>query len=380
MPPADLYERLCRFYELMVGTLPLREEFRAALEETIAEDDLRAFFLLPLSGPTPLEKLARRAGREGLTEEQVRGMLDRLAAQGFIIAYEGPHGPTYERGNVIFLTEQQVRKLEDCPRRTVFARFFDQAIEIAGRNLPTKTPYFRVLPVEGTLKRGAPRRTVIVDEVIPDPRGVLPIDVISEMVRQTRLIGVAECYCRKTKRILGQGCEHPLETCMVFNELAETLIGNGFARQATYEEAMEIIWRCEGEGLVHNVDNCQGAIRALCNCCSCCCAVLKSWQRGQRNAGGASRYVAAFDAAKCRLVGACVSVCPSGARRLEDGRVVVDPSVCLGCGLCVAACPEGANRLVPREPQPRIPRTNPELYGKIGREALLGMVKRKVLG
>ncbi len=60
--------------------------------------------------------------------------------------------------------------------------------------------------------------------------------------------------------------------------------------------------------------------------------------------------------------------------------MVVDPSVCVGCGLCVTTCPQHANRMVLREQSPHIPRTYFELYGKIGREALLGMVKRKVLG
>ncbi len=380
MRKRNLYDELCRFYELILGTLPMRAEFRQVLEEMVAEDDLRAFFVLPLTGPMPLARVARRAARQGLTGEQVRGMLDRLAAEGFVIAYHGPQGPTYERGNVIFLTEQQVRKLDDCPRRTLLAHFFNEAMEIAGRNLPTKTPYFRVLPAEATLRKDAPRRTIVVDEVIPDPSGVLPIDIVSEMVRETRLIGLAECYCRKTKRIVGEGCDHPLDTCFVFNELAETLITNGFARPISYDEAMTIIWRCEQEGLVHNVDNCRGQIRALCNCCACCCAVVKTWQRGQRNAGGPSRYVVRFDPTKCTRVGACVSVCPSGARRIEDGHIAVDAAACVGCGLCVTACPESANRLVPREALPPMPRTNPELYAKIGREALIGMVKRRILG
>ena len=109
-----------------------------------------------------------------------------------------------------------------------------------------------------------PPKVIVVDEVIADPSGVLPIDVVSEMIRRdARLIGVAECYCRKTKRIVGQGCEHPLEACFVFNELAQTLIHNGLARQVEYDETMRIIWECEERGLVHNVDNCREEIRSL---------------------------------------------------------------------------------------------------------------------
>ena len=44
---------------------------------------------------------------------------------------------------------------------------------------------------------------------------------------------------------------------------------------------------------------------------------------------------------------ACVTVCPTGAsyKRLEDGIVLVDESLCIGCGLCAWACPYGAREL-----------------------------------
>ena len=40
----------------------------------------------------------------------------------------------------------------------------------------------------------------------------------------------------------------------------------------------------------------------------------------------------------------CVTVCPTGAsyKRVEDGIVLVDESMCIGCKLCSWACPYGA--------------------------------------
>ena len=380
MPDKDLFESLCKFYEFMLGPLPARLEFKRTLQDTVTADELSAFFLLPFSGTITQEKLQKKAHKAGLPPDVLHARLNRLASEGFILAYDTPAGLVFERGNPVFMTEQQVRKPEDTPRRTFYAHLFNTFLEGGGHALPTKTPYYRVLPVEATLTGTTKSGTLVVNEVIPDPRGVLPIDVVSAMVRDVKLIGVAECYCRKTKRILGAGCEYPLETCLVFDELAQTLIEHGTARQIGHDDMMDILWQSEKLGLVHNVDNCLEEIRSLCNCCSCCCAVLKTWARGSTNAGAPSRYVVAYDADRCTRCETCISRCPTHARAKQDGRMVVDTGACLGCGLCVAACPRAANRMILRGKHPAIPRTNPALYSKIGREAIVGMVKSKILG
>lgn len=381
MASKDVYEDLAKFYEFTLGELPARDELKRAIQDTVTPEELDAFFLLPFAGPIAQDKLEKKARKARIPFETLRTRLDRLASEGYVLSYDTPDGPAYERGNPIFMTEQQVRKQEDTPRRTAYARFFDTVMERGSGAVPTKTPYYRVLPVESTLIQETQSRMVVVDEVIPDPGGVLPIDVISDMIREdTTLAGVAECYCRKAKRIVGEGCDQPLETCLVFNQLAQTLIENGFARQIDLDEAMDIVWQCEEAGLVHNVDNCVAEIQSLCNCCPCCCAVLKTWARGQTNAGAPSRYVVAYDAGPCTRCEACISRCPTDARAIQDGRMTINAAACLGCGLCVSACQQGANRMVLREAQTKIPQTRSELYGKIGREAIVGIVKNRILG
>lgn len=376
----DLYEALCKYYEFMLGPLPWRDEFKRTLRDTIAPDDLQAFFLLPFSGAAPLDKLARKARRPAA---ELQARLERLAGEGMAMIYTAGGQMVYERGNPVFMTEQQVRKPEDTPRRAFYARFFDSILtgEVAVA-APTKTPYYRVLPVQATVAPAeSGRRTIEVNVPVPDPRAVLPIDVVSEMIRRdARFIAVADCYCRRTRQLVGQGCGHALQTCLVFNKVAETLVAYGTARRIDYDEAMRIVWDAEAAGLVHNVDNCEGEISSVCNCCSCCSVLLTSWKRGLRNTDSPSRYRVDLDASRCQACGACLDRCPADARAIIDGHMVIDDALCLGCGLCVSGCPQGASSMVLRERQRPLPATNAALWDKIGREAIVGMAVQKLTG
>ncbi len=379
MPARDRYEDLLKYYEFIMGPFPGRDEFKHILAQTVTAEELEVFFLLPLIGPIPRSRLERKAR---MPSAELGVTLDRLASEGLIMAYTVDGETAYERGNPVFMTEQQVRKPEDTRRRDFYARFFNSILRGEFTpSAPTKTPYYRVLPVEATLTGKQGGRLIPVDVEIPDPRAVLPIDVVSDMIRRdARLIAVADCYCRRTRRLVGEGCDHPLQTCLIFNKGAETLIEHGTARRIDVDEAIDIVRQAEELGLVHNVDNAEGEIGSLCNCCPCCSILLTSWNRGLTNADSPSRYRVAFEADRCTLCQSCVDRCPTGARVARDGRMTIDDDLCLGCGLCVTACEQGANHMVLRERQARLPRTADELYAKIGREAILGMAANKLLG
>jgi ferredoxin len=47
---------------------------------------------------------------------------------------------------------------------------------------------------------------------------------------------------------------------------------------------------------------------------------------------------------RCTQCGACITVCPTGAFRLDPKTrlVIFDDEKCIGCGLCIPACPPHA--------------------------------------
>ena len=379
MPDRDRHEDLLKYYEFIMGPLPGRDQFKRVLVEAVTAEELEVFFLLPLTGYMPHSKLKRKAK---MPPAVLEAKLNRLTSEAIIMAYTVEGETAYERGNPVFMTEQQVRRHEDTPRRAFYAQFFNRIL--SGEftpAAPTKTPYYRVLPVQATITEEPGGKLIPVNVEIPDPRAVLPIDVVSEMIRRdAKLIGLAECYCRKARRLVGEGCDQPLQTCLVFNRGAETLIEHGTARRIDLEEALEIVRRSEELGLVHNVDNAEGEIGSLCNCCPCCSVLLTSWNRGLTNTDSPSRYRVLLTEDRCILCQACVERCPTGARAVQEARMTTDDDLCLGCGLCVTACEQGANQMVLRERQAKLAPTTEALYVKIGREAIVGMAVNKILG
>jgi ferredoxin len=278
------------------------------------------------------------------------------------------------------MAEQQVRMRKGTPLGQVYAQYWDDLSTISIDRLPTHTPYYRVMAVEETVTGGSGKRTIPVGEEIVDPRGALPIDVISEMVRKEPLIAVAECYCRLSQGMLGRLCSHPKETCFTFNELAQPLIEIGLARRIEADEAIAILREAERAGLIHNVDNCEGHLKSMCNCCPCCCPAVKAYQRGVKNVGAPSRFRSEVELALCNGCEACLPACAMQAIRLEDGVLRMDGERCIGCGQCASACPEEAIRMVRRANPPRPAPTNDALWSKIRREAMIGMVTSRLFG
>ncbi len=62
---------------------------------------------------------------------------------------------------------------------------------------------------------------------------------------------------------------------------------------------------------------------------------------------GMSMPVTPISLPSCNQCGKCVSVCPAGAIKIDDGAVVTSPEKCMLCMACVAACPEHGRILPP---------------------------------
>lgn len=378
MAKKDLYENLIRYYEFQMGKMPRREAFKKALQETFTEEDLQIFFQLPYLGFLSEDKFLKKLARKGISREDLEEALTRLIPRGLVDKFQKNGEWGYERAPVIVVLEMAVRETENSNFRRITAEVMNDLIEGAAEVIPTKTPYYRVLPVEKTIESNSQSTLIEIKEDIPIPTQTLPLDVISEMIKDVDLIAVSNCYCRSAKIVVGDPCDHSLETCFYFDELAQMKLQTDYAREIDYDEAMKILYECETQGLVHNVSNCEGKIQTLCNCCECSCGVLKAWTRGMRNTTSPSRYLVQLDPDRCTLEMDCLEACPVSALSVKAGTLLIDEDECLGCGLCVPSCPTGALHLEIRESPPKIYKDNDALFRNIYAESVIGLIGRKI--
>ena len=381
MGEKDLYEDLIRYYEFQLGRLPGRVEFKEALKATFNRDDLRIFFLLPFLGQITREDYAKKALKAGIPPDELQRRVKKLQPEGIIDTYEDAQkGRVYSRAWIISLLEFQVRLKQDSPMRAACTTVMNAFIEGATDAMPTRTPYYRVLPVEAALTGAKSGQEILVNAVVPDPREVLPIDIVSEMIKKEPIIAVSDCYCRSTKKLVGEDCGHPLETCFYFNELALIKLEAGYSRRVEYDEALSILRSAEKAGLVHNVSNCEGKILTLCNCCACSCGVLRAKIRGQTNVDAPSRFHSVLAREKCTLCGDCVKVCPMDVFAIHDEMIEYKAGRCIGCGLCVSVCKDGALSMALRKKRSKIFVNNDALQRQINLEGMVGLVVKKVTG
>ena len=203
-------------------------------------------------------------------------------------------------------------------------------------------------------------RTFVMEETIlqqVDHAEILDWEKATHVISTATAISVGKCQCHHTAQHHGTACDKPEEVCLTFNYIAESLSKNGHARAISKDEAMEILSRCKEHNLVQIGDNVQRKVAFICNCCSCCCHLLRGIRNYEiTNGVVSSNWIMEVELSKCTGCGKCVKVCPVDAIRIDEredrGRkrrwAVRDAEICLGCGVCSKVCGSGGAVMQPR--------------------------------
>lgn len=185
-------------------------------------------------------------------------------------------------------------------------------------------------------------QTLAVEETIASNQQALPFEKVSSIIENGQSFLVNECICKKERGLLEKPCDRPAHVCMAIAPIPGVFDKSPLGRIITKEEAYALLKQAEEAGLVHLTGNTQVGQFYICNCCKCCCGVLRSINEFGIPAAQVvnSHYFARIDAESCIGCGVCAHErCQVGA--IEEGENVcrVVEERCIGCGLCVGHCP-----------------------------------------
>jgi ferredoxin len=263
-----------------------------------------------------------------------------------------------ERKGLIYVSHQEGKEPEYMATQWVIGIYEFQVSRLAAELVHDVEEYGPAWFDRSAWDKAPQLRTIPVGESISTHVEVMPYEQAEALIRAHDPLAVAPCICRQEKQIAGQGCDKPLETCLIMGEAAAYYVHNDFGRAIDQEEALAILAQAEQEALVLQPGNSKNSGN-ICMCCGCCCGILTNIKRQPRPASiVASAFVAALDAETCVGCGTCEDRCQMEAIRLEDGKAALNLDRCIGCGLCVTTCPTGALRLLrkPKAEQPYVPR------------------------
>ncbi|MCK4512237.1 4Fe-4S binding protein, partial [bacterium] len=299
-----------------------------ASTESGAELDLLAGLFTPeeaklatvmgLSPETP-DDIAARAGEDTVP---VEARLREMRAKGLIGARKGDGGASYCLiPFIVGIYENQLARMDE-----EMARLFERYILDSRGGSPADgaTAVHRVIPVE---------------ESVPLDLEIFPYERAARILDTARSWGVRDCICRVQQKFIGKGCDHTVENCLVFSPAAGAFEDSDATRPVSRDEAQQILSRAADEGLVHSTMNQRDQIYYICNCCTCCCGVMRGVAEfGVPTAIARSDFRVSVSEDRCTGCGACVRRCQFGALSKEGDLCVVDYARCVGCGVCVSAC------------------------------------------
>ena len=289
----------------------------------IVDDDMcKVMMHMKLDTPRTTEEIAKRCK---MSVEWTAEQLEKLNEAGVCRTMEGMNGtkagwyyPIWVPG----IMEGILSNNEQCERYPDLAACFE---EYTRRRVAMLAPvlqngkqgmmFMRVMPVQSAVENNS--KTASYDEV-------------RTLVEKAFAISVGPCSCRRSRRLIGEGCGHLEEDmCMYLNDNAINYSRLGSHRLITKEEAYEILKRAEDNGLVHEINQTPGFedTTAICNCCGCSCYALRIANYFRSAKSIQSNFLAKVDKNKCVACGQCVENCQTNALKLGQKCSTVDPKI-----------------------------------------------------
>jgi Pyruvate/2-oxoacid:ferredoxin oxidoreductase delta subunit len=366
MVKADVHERLRKKISQWPIKVPRTRETIQFLKMLFTEEEAEflTHFTAPYQDAEPLEQIVEKTGEP---RETVQAIVDRLVSRGLLFRFTSKRD-----GNVYYslmpmvpgIFEFYFVSVRDSDEKRKVSELFEKYYKSGGgmEMGASNYPWARVMPIE---------KTVALDKEIGAEHQILPFEKMSEYITTSRRIAVMNCACRTHIK-----CDHPLETCLVFDYFAEFMVERGFGHYLSIKEALDLLDEMEKAGLVHSTTNVQTRPQFICNCCTCACGILRGLALLHNpRAFARSNFLPVRNAETCSKCRRCVRICPMEANVYhaphdsEQESIIFLEERCIGCGLCAYHCSNDAIKLI---------KVKNEIPEKTPREAMLRVEAERV--
>jgi ferredoxin len=263
--------------------------------------------------------------RAKLDVKELEQKLSDLAQRGLLWSDVKGGKPRYRLAPwVVGIYEAQVESMDHGFAHLVEEYFQEGGLEGIMKPLPS---FHRVVPAQSAVKS----------------EWILPYDDVKAVIESSKTFSVIDCVCRKQQDLIGsRKCDFPLDICMGFSKYGRPPRKGDISK----EEAFALLDKAEKIGLVHTVSNVMEGLTYMCNCCGCCCGILRGvTEFGVKNSVAVANYFAQIEPGICIGCGLCEQRCQVKAISFQENAAVVDLERCIGCGLCATGCSVGAAKL-----------------------------------
>ncbi len=285
------------------------------LEPIIDDEMCDVMMHMKLETPRTVEELAARCKK---APDYIAGQIQKLIDCGVARVRKTEKGTGYYYPIwVPGVMEGVLSNKAQCEKYPILAQCFEEytrkRISVLAPMMGRGMSFMRVMPVMSAIENNS--RTASYDE-------------ISTLIENAKAISVGPCSCRRSRRIMGEGCGHlEDDMCMYLNDNAINYSKYGEHHLVSKEEAYEILKRAEDNGLVHEINQAPGfeEATAICNCCGCSCFSLRIAEYFKKPDGMRSNFKAVVEKEKCVACGQCVENCQTNALRLGQKLCEVKP-------------------------------------------------------
>jgi ferredoxin len=300
------------------------------LQWIFSEEEADLTSKMKLRGETA-EELAERLEipLEGLKEK-----LELMHDKGQITVYDTSTGRRF--GLMPFavgIYEEQWKRMDED-----FALLVEEYFRKALPNnlFDTEPSIFRVVPI---------------NRVIKPELEIYPYETAEDMIKNAKSWGVRDCICKLQKDLVHEPCKVTTNktVCLPFSHKENDFDDSKFTNPISKQQALDYLKTAEEDGLIHCTMNIQTGHYYICNCCSCCCGVLRGLtERNQPLAFVNANFFMSVNEDLCTGCETCVERCQFDALDVPDDILVIDTQRCVGCGVCAIVCPEEALTLIER--------------------------------